>query len=258
MYTPGSIFKVVTTTCAVENMPDVQSFEYECSGQTEIDGVKITCPSTHGKMNFKECLANSCNCAFAELALQLGPEKMEHYAESFGVIAPVTFDGIETPAGNYEASNAPDIDIGWSGAGQYNDLVNPCSFLTFVGAIANGGQGVRPYLVASVGNYQAQTTAMDRILSEETASVLQEFMRNNVVNNYGDENFPGFTVCAKSGTGQVGGELKANAMFAGFVADEAYPLAFVVAVEEGGYGRTTCVPIIAKVLKSCTDVMDRS
>jgi peptidoglycan glycosyltransferase len=79
-----------------------------------------------------------------------------------------------------------------------------------------------------------------------------------VTEKYGDDNFPGLMVCAKSGTGQVGGEQKANAMFAGFVADEAYPLAFVVAVEEGGYGRTTCVPIIAKVLKSCTDVMDRS
>ena len=106
--------------------------------------------------------------------------------------------------------------------------------------------------------YEAETLQDDRIIPEEVALELQRMMRNNVTEKYGDDNFPGLMVCAKSGTGQVGGELKANAMFAGFVADEAYPLAFVVAVEEGGYGRTTCVPIIAKVLKSCTDVMDRS
>ena len=85
-------------------------------------------------------------------------------------------------------------------------------------------------------------------MSEQTAAVLQEFMRNNVVNNYGADHFPGLTVCAKSGTGQVGGGLKANAMFAGFVTDEAYPFAFVVAVENAGYGKQVCIPILSKVL----------
>ena len=68
--------------------------------------------------------------------------------------------------------------------------------------------------------------------------------------------FPGLTVCAKSGTGEVGGGKKPNAMFAGFVDDEAYPLAFIVAVEDGGYGKATCVPILSQVLAVCKEVMD--
>ena len=85
---------------------------------------------------------------------------------------------------------------------------------------------------------------------------MQEYMRNNVESNYGAENFPGLTVCAKSGTGEVGGDQKPNAMFCGFVTDEAYPLAFIVAVENGGYGSAVCVPIISQVLAQCKEVLD--
>ena len=73
---------------------------------------------------------------------------------------------------------------------------------------------------------------------------------------YGDWNFPGMTVCAKSGTSQLGGGKTSNAMFAGFVADEEYPLAFIVVVENGGYGSTACVPVLSKVLAECKAVLD--
>ena len=93
-------------------------------------------------------------------------------------------------------------------------------------------------------------------MSEQTAATLQEYMRNNVSAVYGDGNFSGLNVCAKSGTSQLGGGQKSNAMFAGFVTDEAYPLAFIVVVENGGYGSSTCVPILSKVLTACKEVMD--
>lgn len=93
-------------------------------------------------------------------------------------------------------------------------------------------------------------------MTEEIAKTLQEFMRNNVVTNYGADNFPGLTVCAKSGTSQLGGNQKSNAMFAGFVMDEEYPLAFMVVVENGGYGSATCVPILSKVLAACKKELD--
>ena len=86
---------------------------------------------------------------------------------------------------------------------------------------------------------------------------MQRLMRNNVQSGYGDENFPELMVCAKSGTAELGDGRESNAMFAGFVLDEEYPLAFFAAVEEGGYGRYACVPIISEVLQVCMDVMDR-
>ena len=83
-------------------------------------------------------------------------------------------------------------------------------------------------------------------------------MRNNVLTIYGEENFPGLEVCAKSGTAQVGGDLKPNATFAGFVADEEYPLAFIAMVENAGGGSDVCVPIMSDVLSACKDLMDRT
>ena len=83
-------------------------------------------------------------------------------------------------------------------------------------------------------------------------------MRNNVQSVYGDSNFHGLTVCAKSGTSQLGGEQISNAMFSGFVSDEKYPLAFIVVVENGGYGSATCVPILSQVLAACMRNIDAS
>ena len=93
-------------------------------------------------------------------------------------------------------------------------------------------------------------------MSPETAATLHEYMRNNVQSVYGDWNFPGLSVCAKSGTSQLGGDAVSNAMFAGFVENEEYPLAFIVVVENGGYGSHTCVPVISKVLAACKEVLD--
>jgi peptidoglycan glycosyltransferase len=133
------------------------------------------------------------------------------------------------------------------------DLINPARFLAFLGAIANDGVEVTPHFVdkITVGGkttYEATGGEAGRIMSSKTARVLQEFMRNNVQNYYGDSSFPGLQVCAKSGTAEVGGDKKPNAMFAGFVANEELPLAFIVAIEDGGYGRQVCTPIIAKIL----------
>jgi len=63
-------------------------------------------------------------------------------------------------------------------------------------------------------------------------------------------------VCAKTGTGQVGGEKKPNAMFAGFLMEEEYPFAFIAAIEDGGYGSQVCIPIISRVLEACMDAED--
>ena len=81
-------------------------------------------------------------------------------------------------------------------------------FLTFVGAIANGGQAAQPYLVASVDqSYQAKTTLLPRIMEEDTAQTLAALMVNNVETVYGSWNFPAQIVGAKSGTAEQEGAL---------------------------------------------------
>lgn len=262
VYTPGSIFKIVTLAAALEEIPNAEELTFSCAGKLTFGPDTITCEDKHGKQSLKEAFRNSCNCAFAELAIQLGGDTLEQYVQTFGITQPVTFDGITTAKGNFATAGAADVQIGWSGVGQHVDQVNPCAFLQFVGAVANDGKAAVPYVVEqiSVGKtqtYQAKTQLTDQVMSSQTAAKVAEFMRNNVAKKYGDGNFPGLTVCAKTGTAEVGGDQKPNAMLAGFVADETYPLAFIVCVEDGGYGAKVCLPIASQVLASCKNSMDQ-
>lgn len=259
-YTPGSIFKIVTMAAALEEDPSYENVTFWCDGVWEMDGGEITCERAHGDQTMKDAFRNSCNCTFAWLASELGAEKMEAYISAFGLNDPVVFDGTETVKGNYEVTGQSEVDIGWSGVGQHNDQINPCGFLTFMGAVANGGKAAQPYLVdevhvGSTRTYHARMRQGNAVVSEETAELLTEYMRNNVKNHYGDDYFPGLQVCAKTGTAEVGGGKKPNAMLAGFVMDSEYPLAFIVCVEDGGYGAQVCMPIASKVLTACAETM---
>ena len=152
--------------------------------------------------------------------------------------------------------------MAWAGIGQHTDLVNPCQYLSFVGAIAGGGSGVLPHVVERVtaggSTYVAQPQSAGRVLSLSTAQKLKEMMKSCVEIKYGAENFPDVTVCAKSGTAEKDGDLESDALFTGFIDDPNYPLAFIVVVQEGGYGSSTCTPIISQVLRVCMEVLDES
>ena len=262
-YIPGSIFKIVTTGAALEYVDDILDRKFTCNGVYEYGIDKVSCERAHGKLTLKQALANSCNCAFGQIANLVGAENLQSYVDQLQITQPVKFDGITTARGKFDLSEAAKVEIAWGGIGQYTDLINPCRYMTFMGVIAGGGKAAMPHLVEHVSlegenTYTAQTTYTDRVMNETTALILQEYMRNNVASVYGDGNFPGLTVCAKSGTSQLGGNQKSNAMFAGFVLDEAYPLAFIAVVENGGYGASTCVPILSKVLSACKNEMDVS
>lgn len=257
-YIPGSIFKIVTLAAALESIPGIQQQTFTCTGTYIIQNGDITCERAHGTMTLKEAFSNSCNCAFAQIAEQMGSEKLERYVKLFGITEPVTFDGLTTVSGNFEAVGSTAEQIAWSAIGQHKDQINPCSFLRFVGTIAGGGVGTEPYVVSSVTvggkeTYTATTQKTERLISKSTADVLREYMGNNVDTKYGADKFPITSVCAKSGTGEVGGGKKPNAMFVGFVDDPQYPYAFIAAIEEGGYGSQTCIPILSEALKACIE-----
>lgn len=256
-YIPGSIFKIVTLAAALENIPDIQERTFNCTGTLAFGNDQVNCGGyVHHSQSLKNAFRNSCNCAFAQIALELGAETLDRYIKQFGVIAPVTVDGLATAAGNVEVLNTADVNLAWSGVGQHKNQINPCAFLTFVGAIANDGKGIAPYFVQQAAlsgtvTYTASPQSGNRIMNAATAKTIQEYMRYNVTNKYGSENFPDLAVCAKTGTAEVDGDKKPNAMLAGFVADEACPLAFIACVEDAGYGITVCIPLVSKILEAC-------
>ena len=260
-YTPGSIFKIVTMIAALECISDIETIEFDCTGEVEYGIDKVTCERVHGTQDIREAFKNSCNCAFAKVSELIGGKRLEKYAQQLGVLDGVEFDGITTAAGNMESADQADVMVAWSAIGQHKDQINPAGFLTLVGAVANDGVARPIYLVDNIKTgmtttYKADNDEPKRLMSTETARKLQELMRNNVENYYGDEHFSGFTACAKSGTAEVGGDQKPNAMFTGFLTDEGYPLAFIVTIENGGYGRLTCIPVLEKVLAACREILE--
>ena len=259
-YAPGSIFKCVTSIAALETMADAQTKTFYCEGSCQIGGDTINCNGVHGTIDLRRALATSCNVAFAQLAVELGPEVLTEYAEKLGVTGSLSFDGLTLAAGNFDLTGAADSEIAWSGIGQYTDLVNACQYLTVMGTIANGGQAAKPYLMAEVKNalgrgYEAQTVLLDKTLDSAACDVLVDMMRNNVVNMYGQWQFPDLYVCAKSGTAELGPNETPHATFSGFIRDEEYPLAFIVIVEHGGSGSATCAPIAGQVLNACVEAL---
>ena len=261
-YVPGSIYKIVSLAAALENIPGVEDQTFRCYGKIEFGTEAVTCETAHGNQSLAGAFANSCNCAFAQIAEQLGKTNMVNAVKKYEITERLSFDGVTTAKGNYDVTDTAPVTFAWSCIGQHSNLVNPARFMTFMGAIANGGSAAEPYIMAKVESgaeltYEAQVRKTGRLIPEKIADQVKTYMRHNVEAVYGDWNFPGLKVCAKSGTSQLGGDQKSNAMFAGFVENEEYPLAFMVVVENGGYGSHTCVPIISKVLGVCKAVMDQ-
>ncbi|MBQ4550979.1 MAG: penicillin-binding protein [Oscillospiraceae bacterium] len=261
-YVPGSVFKIVTAAAALDTLDNALELEFRCRGVYEMSGGKVKCTGEHGKIGLEKAFRKSCNCYFAQLTEVLGAETLKQYVEQFRITESVRFDGVTTAKGHFDVENANDQQIAWAGIGQHTDTVNPCRYMTFLGAIAGGGEAAEPYIVESAGtgffgSHRASKTSTGRIMEKETAEALTALLRNNVENQYGDENFPGLTVCAKTGTAEVGGGKEPNAVFAGFCTDRDYPLAFMVVVEDAGSGAKTCIPIISEVLAACKDMLDR-
>lgn len=260
LYTPGSTFKIVTAICAIENIPDIMDRKFECVGEyAPKQGTPIECNAHHGTITFEEALAKSCNSAFAEIAIELGPEKLAETAKELGITSNVVLSGnIASEHGRFflEKGDADDY-VGWTAIGQGDTRIPPIVMLRLVSAIANDGKAVSYNMVDSFMNKAGKALDLDftkretQLLSSETASKMKSLLRNNVIEQYGDYNYEGLNLCAKSGTAQID-EINANntAWFVGFMDDEKNPYAFVVMVEKGNSGSQTAGPIANRVLQA--------
>lgn len=239
LYTPGSVFKLVTAYAAIENIEDIYNRAFFCDGENG----DIICNSVHGNVSFKQALNQSCNIAFAEIATELGADKLNKAVEDLGFSESFTTpDRIKTAKSIFGiTSESTNTEIGWAGIGQSTTLINPYSFLNFICSIANGGTSYEPFFVASAENnfgnyvYEVKKTESQVKMSSTTASLLKELMRTTVSDYYGDYMFGDVTMCGKTGTAERDNG-KPHAWFAGFSYDEEFPYAIIVVMEESGSG----------------------
>lgn len=251
IYTPGSIMKIVTAACAIENIPDIYSRTFECDGEYETGDGKVICNGVHGEVDFQKAMNESCNCAFAEISIELGASKLKSTAESMGFNTQLFSKEIRLTKSRFEPDKKSKAELGWAGIGQSTTLVNPAHFLNLMGAIANGGTGYAPDRVKSLGTVSEIIGRMPEAtikINPETAKKLDLLLRSNVEDKYGDWKFKNLQMCGKTGTAQVDGA-KSHSWFAGYSQRDDLPLAVICIAEHGGYGSGIASAVANKVLQ---------
>ena len=251
--TPGSTFKLVTSAAAIDTVSSIDNFTNYCSGSVDVNGSPINCVNrqAHGALNFESALAKSCNGAFGEITRMVGADTMEEYVNRLGLTESLDVSGIETAKGSFNFPADDDNQLSWAGIGQAQDLVNPCSLMVYMGAIANGGEAINPYLIKS-SNILKKIVGGESLgdyLSQETADRLASMMKNNVQTTYGESNFAGLDIYAKSGTAETGSGTP-DAWFVGFIRNEDHPYAFVVWIKNGGTGYQVAGPVARATLNA--------
>lgn len=252
-FTPGSVYKTVTLTAALETIPGIESRTWNCAGSIQIGEETIVCSGGHGEQDIAAAFANSCNAAFASIAVELGADTLRKYTEKAGLTASYDIDGLASARGSFDWA-MDDGRLGWAGVGQDKDLVNPCALMVYMGAIAGGGKAAEPYLILKTRNglglpsLPHWTRRTGALIDPATAEKLADLMAGNVEKTYGKSRFPNMDLCAKSGTAEVGEGEAPHAWFAGFLRNEDAPLAFVVLVEHGGGGSAVAGGVAGRVL----------
>lgn len=260
-YTVGSVFKLVISACALENN---RHPIYNCTGEITVGDTVFSCQNKkeHGVQTMKEALANSCNCYFIELALTLGSEKVYETAKRFG------FGESTRLAEDWSVSNGnfPDKSdlqskgqLALIGFGQGSLTTTPLHFASVVATIANGGHYIPPNVILGEISDSGDKTEFTRntprkIISENTAEMLREFMRYVVTNGTGaaadyNNNSAGKTSTAQSGI-YVDGKEILNTWFAGFYPYEDPKYAIVVMTEDGSSGSGDCCPIFRTIVEN--------
>ena len=209
---PGSTFKIVTTADAFEeNLINMETDSFYCSGQVQVADALIHCSNTagHGAQTFTQALTNSCNPAFIEIGQRIGIDKFSYYFEGFGLAEKT---GIDLPGEAVSYSVTGDdmtiVDLASAAYGQCNK-VTAMELVTAYSAAINGGYMVTPHVVDHVvdsnGNIvlQNETEVKRQIVSEETSAIVREQLEA-VVNNNPSHNayIQGYRIGGKSGTAE--------------------------------------------------------
>ena len=210
---PGSTIKIVTSASAFEeNLIDLNSDTFFCSGYLQVQDAKIGCSlrSGHGSQTFTQALTNSCNPAFMEIGLRLGVQKFSYYLQGFGLTEKT---GIDLP-GEVSSVVVPEdkmtqVDLASGAYGQTNETT-ALELITAYSAAINGGYVVEPYVVDHVidssGNTVLQNTrtVKRQIVSEETSQTMREQLEAVVSSNPSHNAYiQGYRIGGKSGTAEI-------------------------------------------------------
>ena len=267
LYTPGSVFKIITLTSALENDPNVTAQTFLCSGEWAYEGGSIVCASrtAHGVIDLQTAFMRSCNVTFGKLAYQLGLDRLRRTAEAFGFNESFKFGDFAIYNSQFPEAAENMNDLVWAGIGQGRVLVTPMHMCMIASTVANGGEMMRPWLVKRVTNASGAVTRVGsaqverRVMSEETALTIAKAMYAAVQSGTAARAaIDGVPVCGKTGSAEVSDDksVETNAWYVGFIADPAHPYAVSVVIEQGGAGSRMASEMGATALRAAMEQVD--
>ncbi|MDH7572109.1 MAG: penicillin-binding transpeptidase domain-containing protein [Clostridia bacterium] len=253
LYPPGSVAKILTCALAVEKDPASAGKHYYCPGFLVVEGRRLNCWSAHGEIDLSRALAQSCNVACAQLALELGGEAFRGACPGWGFNAEWAFD-LPVTRSRFPERELTGNALAEAGIGQGPVLVTPFHVAMITAAIANGGVLEPPRLVAArrdPGGELIPVAACGeerRMFIPSVADYLRRALTVTVKEGTGQRaRLKGIEVAGKTGSAE-NPHGPAHAWFTGFAPAGAPRVAVTVLVENGGSGGEVAAPIAGELL----------
>ena len=212
-YEPGSTFKILTLSAALEEGVVDKTTTVNCGGSVSISGYTIHCSNKngHGLQTLMQSVGNSCNPAFINYGLRIGNEKFYEYMRSFGLMNTTGIDLGGEAVGVFAAENSfTQLDLACYAFGQ-NFTVTPLTLISAQAACVNGGYLHTPYLVERITdsdgnvNYRHDSTPVRQVISEQTSATVRECLEYVVSSGTGKNGqVAGYRIGGKTGTADKG------------------------------------------------------
>ncbi len=266
-YEPGSVFKLFVAAAALEEGIITPDYTYNCAGSVKVANYYQHCfnHKAHGNITVAEALPYSCNTFFITTGQKMGKELFSEYFDAFGFTEKT---GIDLPSEAAPVAGKTYYDVDSMGIAELSSAsfgqtfqATPIQMITAVASLGNGGKLMTPYVVAKVldenGNIVSETepTVKRQVVSEETASLMCEFMEEVVVWGTAKNAYvAGYHIAGKTGTSEklnVKGENIAS--FAGFAPANDPKIAVLIAVDEpkeGSTGGSAAAPIAGRIFEN--------
>ena len=263
LYPPGSTFKIITTAAALQYISGVTTTEIACTGGLLVDGQAIRDfgNTVHTRLTLRQAFVKSCNNIYALLALDMGDAALRKTAEAFGFNDNFLFRDLVVENSVYPTGSRSQFEIAMSGFGQSSIGVTPLHMCLVAAAVANDGVMMEPVLLQQVTSpggalrEKLQSRVYREVLTPEIITVLQDYMRAVVTGGTGTRAaVSGMTICGKTGSAEtsLNGRYVTHGWFVGYCADDAYPYALAVVVEDigdGAGGGSTAAPIAGEIFR---------
>lgn len=274
-YEPGSVFKTVTASIAIEEgiVTNVDSVNFNCTGRLKVEGWDIKCwrsYNPHGPQSLRKGLMNSCNPVFMTVALRIGASKFYEYLSAFGV-SKSTGSGIlgEVSGIIHTAETATDSTLATAGFGQGFTLT-PLNMLNVICCIANDGKLMQPRIVKEItdsnGNVieSYEPVVLKQVISEDTSDKVLDMMKSVVSDGTGRyAQVKGYYVAGKTSTAEQGrGANKTYvASFIGMAPADDPEIAIIFNLynpqgSQGHQGGGICAPVVGKILSEILEYKD--